>query len=113
VFKVIATNGRLDHLLRCLTTSLSQAGNGYPIQEIRELFAMTNLFISVAVRWEFETVPNVVAASIADIVHRIRSDLLDDTLSAEAMYLLRAMLAIGAYVDGCQTVPRHCREAVH
>jgi hypothetical protein len=103
VFKLFTVDGRLDHFLRCLSISVSQAVTGFVVLQIPELFAITNLFLAESVRWAYEMKDEVEGRSCEQVTEKICEDIAGEVLAPEAIYVLRCLLVIAAYVDGGPT----------
>ena len=92
-----------DHFLRCLATSVKQAITGYLIEDVPELIALDNLFISSSLTWARTLATDFHGQDLPEIyelVERICNDIMNKRINSNyGLYILKAILVISAYDD--------------
>ncbi|OHS94713.1 hypothetical protein TRFO_39088 [Tritrichomonas foetus] len=100
---VLASNKMLDHFLRCLAASVRQAVSGYLIQDVPELIALDNMFISSSIEWARSLASEykgIQQPPIDGLIRRICKDIQRKAIKSDiGLYILRAILVIASYED--------------
>jgi hypothetical protein len=101
---ILAARERLDHFLRCLSVTVSLIALNDEVRECPEVFALSNLFMASSGQWAHE-VANRCPEDVEKIIVTI-CDGMNLLTSAEATYILKAMLVMAAYADvtGCVAI---------
>lgn len=103
LINILAVNQMFDHFLRCLATSVKQAITGYLIEDVPELIALDNLFISSSLTWARTLATDFHGQDLPEIyelVERICNDIMNKRINSNyGLYILKAILVISAYDD--------------
>jgi hypothetical protein len=93
---ILAARERLDHFLRCLSVAVSIVVMNDQVRECPEIFALSNLFMATSGQWAHD-----LASRCPEDADKIMAMICDgiDMVPAEAAYIMKAMLVIGAYAD--------------
>lgn len=103
LINILSVNQMFDHFLRCLATSVKQAITGYLIEDVPELIALDNLFISSSITWARTIASDFHSQDhpeINELVERVCNDIMNKKINSNyGLYILKAILVISAYDD--------------
>lgn len=102
LFNILAASGMLDHFLRSIGAALKGLVSARVVQEVTELFALNNMFLAQCHEWSHSLASkyrSMERPRLESMVADICDDICDNRFGGEAMYILKALIAIAAYQD--------------
>lgn len=102
LFNILAASEMLDHFLRCIGAAVKGVVATKVVQEVTELFALNNMFLSQCYEWSHSLgskYKGMEEPKLTSMLSDICDDISDNRFGGEAMYILKALLSIAAYQD--------------